>query len=51
MRKKNWKYIPRARGLGELYDLGKDPGERVNVAERNPEIVKEMAGVLEEAKR
>jgi arylsulfatase A-like enzyme len=51
IRKKNWKYIPRPRGLGELYDLGKDPGERVNVAEKNPEIVKEMAGVLEEAKR
>jgi len=51
IRKKNWKYIPRPRGSGELYDLSKDPGERLSMAERNPAVVKDLAGLLEEAKR
>ena len=30
----------------QLYDLAKDPGETVNIAEQNPQIVKEMAAEL-----
>ncbi len=33
----------------ELYNLSKDIGEEVNVAAEHPEIVKEMARILEEA--
>jgi len=31
----------------ELYDLEKDPQENNNIASENPEIVKEMEGILE----
>ncbi len=31
----------------ELFDLGTDPGERVDVAEANPERVRELAAVLD----
>ena len=36
--------------LGQLYDLGKDLGERNNLILENPEKAKEMADRLEEIK-
>lgn len=35
---------------GQLYDLGKDPGETTNLHRKHPEIVKELKGLLEETK-
>jgi arylsulfatase A len=35
----------------QLYDLSQDPGERTNLAERNPEKVKELAALLETMRR
>ena len=35
----------------ELYDLRRDPGERYNVAEFYPEIVKELQDIAEEARK
>lgn len=48
VRKGNWKLIKIALlpGKTELYDLSKDPGEKNNVAEQNPEIVRELEGIL-----
>lgn len=58
----NWKYIEPHKGpklsietqieLGndtepQLYDLFKDPGEKMNVASQNPEVLKEMADLLQ----
>lgn len=34
----------------QLYDLQSDPSERVNVADKNPQIVKELAAALKEVK-
>jgi len=57
----NWKYIAPSRGpavyqltniesghseQAQLYDLSNDPGERVNLAEKYPEKVKELAAAL-----
>jgi arylsulfatase A-like enzyme len=36
---------------GQLYDLGKDPGETTNLYFEHPEIVKELRDQLEESKR
>jgi hypothetical protein len=33
-------------GVLELFDLGRDPGERNNVADANPEVVKELQARL-----
>jgi arylsulfatase A len=33
----------------ELYDLKADPGESVNLALANPEIVKKMEGIMKQA--
>ena len=61
LRDGNWKYIEPGPGrayspetgieLGnaptpQLYDLGRDPGERVNLAERNPNRTRRMANEL-----
>lgn len=61
--KGNWKYIEPKDGVKilkgpktesgfdpepQLYDLKKDPGERVNVAKQNPETVQELADELNE---
>lgn len=48
VRKGNWKLIKVALlpGKTELYDLSKDPGEKHNVAAENPEIVRELEGIL-----
>ena len=42
IRKGNWKLFKWATlpGKTELYDLSKDPGEKDNVADQHPEIVK-----------
>lgn len=34
----------------ELYNLDKDPGESINVADKHPEIVREMKTIMEEAR-
>lgn len=54
IRWKNWKFIPAgkamepAEGPGvRLFDLSKDPGETENIAEKNPEIVKQLSAQLE----
>jgi hypothetical protein len=61
LRDGNWKYIEPSPGqaysretdieLGnapapQLYDLGHDPGERINLAERNPDRTRRMANEL-----
>ena len=48
VRKGNWKLIKMATlpGKTELYDLSKDPGEKENVAEQNPEIVRDLEARL-----
>ena len=57
-----WKYIAPSKGAkynkltntelgndpgGQLYDLEKDPGEKVNVAAEHPETVRELSALLE----
>ncbi len=48
VRKGNWKLVKMATlpGKTELYDLSKDPGEKENVAEQNPEIVRDLEARL-----
>lgn len=48
VRKDKWKLIKTALlpGKVELYDLSKDPGEKKNLAEENPEIVRELEEIL-----
>jgi arylsulfatase A-like enzyme len=61
----NWKYIAPSKGPAinknvnietgnnsdpQLYDLSKDPGERNNVAAKNIQRVKELAGLLEDVR-
>ncbi|MBN2632076.1 MAG: arylsulfatase [Bacteroidales bacterium] len=50
----NWKAVRRdvdktPRGMTELYDLSTDIGEKNNVAGQNPDIVKRMEEIMEEA--
>lgn len=50
----NWKGVKRdinltPQGSMELYDLASDIGEEINVAESNPEIVKQLEDILKEA--
>lgn len=44
IRKGNWKLIKKALlpGTTELYDLANDPGEKTNLAEKHPEIAREL---------
>lgn len=44
-----WKYIRRAGGMEELYDLETDPGERDSIAESAPELVEMARGLLAES--
>lgn len=52
VRRGDWKLIrfydagPEDRGRYELYHLGKDPGEKSNLAEREPERVREMDALI-----
>ena len=48
IRKGNWKLFKWATlpGKTELYDLSKDPGEKDNVADQHPEIVKDLEARL-----
>jgi len=48
IRKGDWKLIKIALlpGKTELFDLARDPGETTNVAEQNPEVVRELEGRL-----
>jgi arylsulfatase A-like enzyme len=47
----NWKAIrePMFTGNVQLYDLAKDIGETTNIAQANPDIVKQAIGYLDEA--
>ncbi len=38
----NWKMHLMRKGPVEQYDLARDPGERANVAERHPAVVREL---------
>ena len=66
LRQGKWKYIEPNSGpkiaaytnvemgadpAGQLYDLSRDLGEKENVAERQPDKVKEMAALLEQIKQ
>ncbi|MCE9563667.1 MAG: arylsulfatase [Planctomycetes bacterium] len=48
IRKGNWKLIQVATlpGKTELYDVVKDPGEKENVAEKHPDVVKDLEARL-----
>lgn len=48
IRKGNWKLIQVATlpGKTELFDLSKDPGETANVADRHPDVVKDLQARL-----
>lgn len=43
LRRGNWKLYQPHRGMAELYDLGRDPGEREDLASKHPSIVKKLA--------
>ena len=62
IRSQNWKYIAPRQGpkrnvntntelgadtVDQLYDLSKDPGEKTNLAEKYPEIVRELKALLQ----
>ena len=66
LRQGQWKYISPSQGqrvnqntntetgndpAPQLYDLGKDPGERNNLAAAHPEKVRELAALLESIRR
>ncbi len=48
VRKGDWKLVKIALlpGKTELFDLAKDPGETTNVAEQNPDVVRDLEGRL-----
>ena len=48
MRKGNWKLLKIATlpGKTELFDLASDPGEKNNVADQHPEIVRDLEARL-----
>jgi len=48
VRKGNWKLVKIALlpGKTELFDLATDPGEKVNVADQHPEVVKDLEARL-----
>ena len=50
VRSGKWK-LRRVKKSTELYDLEADVGEKINVAERHPEIVARLTGVMEEFDR
>jgi hypothetical protein len=42
-----WRFLLRANGVQELYDVARDPLERHNVAVANPEVAERYRRVLE----
>jgi arylsulfatase len=42
---------PYGSGEAELYDLANDPGESINLAEKEPEVMKQMLGLWDEYQR
>ena len=42
----SWKLHPQRQGPPELYDLRTDPGQLTNVADRHPEVVRELSAAL-----
>ncbi|MBI1317580.1 MAG: sulfatase-like hydrolase/transferase [Candidatus Hydrogenedens sp.] len=50
VRMKNWKGIRRDFRRFELYDLNADPGEKTNVADEHPEVVNQIAGIMDQAR-
>lgn len=66
LREGNWKFIPAGKGQttnkntatetgvapqGRLYDLSQDPGEKINLAAKNPEVMKRLSKRLESIKK
>ena len=59
VRKGNWKLIPKGGGArnggkvnrAELYDLAKESGEKEDLAENRPEVVKALMGGVTEAEK
>jgi arylsulfatase A-like enzyme len=47
IRTREWKLIWSAPGAIELYDLRADPGERENVAERQPDLAATLGAALD----
>ena len=47
VRRGKWKYL-RDAGIEFLYDLGRDPGERHNLASRHPGVFEEMKALVKE---
>jgi arylsulfatase A-like enzyme len=41
------KYIRASHGLNELYDLGKDPGEKENLIQKSPQQARAIQGILD----
>ena len=50
VRRGKWKLVDARRRGYELYDLDADPGERNNLAEKFPEKLNELKGLLDEHK-
>jgi arylsulfatase A-like enzyme len=47
----DWKAVrTSAEGPFELYDLKRDPGEKTDVADKNPEVIAKIAGRLKDAR-
>jgi arylsulfatase A-like enzyme len=59
LRKGTWKFIPHSPkppatsdpGRGQLFNLAEDAGEKKNVAEQNPEKVKELSEALDRLRK
>ena len=50
VRKGRWKFLL-TNGTERLYDLSADPGERTNLASRNPDVVTTMMALLADRER
>ena len=46
VRQNNWKYIEYVGYDPQLFDLDEDPGELKNLAEQNPDVVKQLRDIL-----